>query len=297
MGSKTRLRFRALDFFVNDATKGAMGKPLVDGDSTASVTVSLTSAPWIGVGRVNVYRNGLLANKLDVEPGHDMAQNTLRETFDLPLDATPEGSPRDSWFVVEAIGYDSMFPVIRPLEIPPLMLSSRTIDLGDEQAAGRNGARAEVHRAVRPTRQNWASRGVARDRHSIVEDDCGVVRNAEHEAPLGRTGGIETRGERSPSAARDEGSAAEVDVTAEAAGQQDIACRVGGDAFAERDSARHGESTCSELQLRETAHKIQYVMRQLPAPRAFRPVGASDYLATLATSNGPPMPWRAYPVE
>jgi hypothetical protein len=134
-----------LDFFVNDATSGAMGKTLVDGDGTVSLTVSLTSAPWIGVGRVNVYRNGLLAKKLDIEKGRDLVGNPLRETFDLPLDVTAEGNPRDSWFVLEAIGYDSMFPVIRPLEIPPLMLIDAVSSL-----AGPLGIGQDSFGALRP---------------------------------------------------------------------------------------------------------------------------------------------------
>jgi hypothetical protein len=134
-----------LDFFVNDPDAGAMGKTLVDGDGTVSLTVKLSSAPWIGVDAVNVYRNGLLVKTIAIEPGRDLVKSPLAETFDLPLATTDDDTPKDSWFVVEAIGSESMFPVIRPQEIPPLMLVDAVSSL-----AGPLGFGQDEYGALRP---------------------------------------------------------------------------------------------------------------------------------------------------
>ena len=110
-----------IDFFINDPASGAMGKTIVDTDGTVSMTIKLTAAPWMSVARVNVYRNGQIAHAVDLSQSRDLTAAPFEETVELSLDQ--DGTAfKDSWFVVEALGYSNMFPVVRPLEIPPLLL-------------------------------------------------------------------------------------------------------------------------------------------------------------------------------
>jgi hypothetical protein len=112
-----------LDFYINDPDTGVMGATLEDGDGSVSLTLSLTAAPWISVGRINIWRNGLIAHVIDVDGDRDLASLPLTETVELDLATNGDGDAIDSWYVVEAIGYRSMFPVVRPYELPALVLT------------------------------------------------------------------------------------------------------------------------------------------------------------------------------
>ncbi len=104
-----------LDFYVDDPKAGVMGSTIKVTGSTVEVHLSLTSAPWMGISRINIYNNGVIADFVEVDPARDLAANPLKDTVTVDVD-------EDSWIVLEAIGYDSMFPVVRPAEIPPLLL-------------------------------------------------------------------------------------------------------------------------------------------------------------------------------
>ena len=134
-----------LDFYVDDPVRGAIGKTIVaEGDAQVRLSLSLRAAPWIGVGRINIIRNGEITAFLELGQGRDFSKDPLERSFDLKL-AEKGGMPVDSWFVVEAIGYDSMFPVIRPLEVPPLLLTDAIGSL-----AGPLGLGADEFGALRP---------------------------------------------------------------------------------------------------------------------------------------------------
>src|SRR5262249_24303733 len=49
-----------IDFWIDDPDRGVMGKTIRTDSDTVSLTYTLTTAPWISVGRVNIYRNGVL---------------------------------------------------------------------------------------------------------------------------------------------------------------------------------------------------------------------------------------------
>lgn len=134
-----------LDFFVDDPERGAMGKVLTRAGDRARLTYRLTAAPWMSVARVNVYRNGLLVRSIPVDPARDLARDPLTETIDVELARDASSAPIDSWFVLEAIGYKSMFPVIRPLEVPPVLLTEAVASL-----AGPLGLASDEVGALRP---------------------------------------------------------------------------------------------------------------------------------------------------
>ncbi|NVL78531.1 hypothetical protein HWN78_26510, partial [Escherichia coli] len=77
----------------------------------------------ISVARLNFWRNGTIAKVVTVDPNRDLARDALVDVVDLDLAKDASGAFVDSWFVVEAIGYRSMFPVIKPHEVPPVLLT------------------------------------------------------------------------------------------------------------------------------------------------------------------------------
>lgn len=125
-----------LDFYVNDPTDGAMGRTIVDGDGTVKLTVKLTAAPWMSLARMNIYRNGVIAQAVELDPSRDLAQSPFEQTFELPLSVDASGALADSWFVVEAFGYQSLFPVVLPLELPPVVLTDAVASLAGPLGLG-----------------------------------------------------------------------------------------------------------------------------------------------------------------
>ncbi|HYD48125.1 MAG TPA: hypothetical protein VEB21_07255, partial [Terriglobales bacterium] len=118
-----------IDFWINDPDVGAMGQTIEDGDGTVELTYKLTSAPWISIERLNIYRNGVIARTIELDPERDLAADPVEEPLELPLAVDGDGAAIDSWFVIEAIGYRSMHPVIRAQEIPPLLLTDALASL------------------------------------------------------------------------------------------------------------------------------------------------------------------------
>jgi len=134
-----------VDFWIDDPVSGAMGQTTTTTAGSVTLTYRLTSAPWISVGRVNVYRNGVIAYSTEVDAERDLAADPLQETLDLPLATDAEGMPIDSWFVIEAIGYRSMHPVVRASELPPLLLTDALASL-----AGPLGLAGDEFGSLRP---------------------------------------------------------------------------------------------------------------------------------------------------
>lgn len=118
-----------VDFWIDDPQSGAMGRTVRAGGDEVVLHYRLTSAPWISVGRVNVYRNGTIAFATEIDPDRDLAAEPFEQTLTLPLATDASGNPIDSWFVVEAIGYRTMHPVIRGSELPPLLLTDALASL------------------------------------------------------------------------------------------------------------------------------------------------------------------------
>lgn len=136
-----------LDFWIDDPARGVMGQTIKSANgSTVSLHYHLTSAPWISVARVNVWRNGVIAKVIDVDPDRDLAARPLDATIDgLSLAKDAQGAAIDSWFVLEAIGYRNMFPVITPQEVPPVLLTEAVAAL-----AGPLGLGSDELGALRP---------------------------------------------------------------------------------------------------------------------------------------------------
>ena len=112
-----------VDFYINEPEVGAMGKTIVDSDGTVEITIKITAAPWISVGRLNIIRNGLLADKVMIDEDRDLVADPFEQTMTVEMAKDDSGNYVDSWFLVEVIGYRSYFPVVRPLELKPLLIT------------------------------------------------------------------------------------------------------------------------------------------------------------------------------
>ena len=105
-----------IDLWVNGEP---MGSEVTDDDGMVDVRVTAKAAAWVGLDRVNLYRGGVKVKTWTVED----AEAGIDETIEVPL-AMAGDEMTDAWFLVEAIGYKNMFPVVRPNEVPPLQLSA-----------------------------------------------------------------------------------------------------------------------------------------------------------------------------
>jgi hypothetical protein len=154
-----------VDFYVDDAERGVMGKTIASPSGQVSLGYRLTSAPWISVGWLNIWRNGTIAKVVTVDPARDLAKSPLVDVIPLELARDAKGGFIDSWFVVEAVGYRSMFPVIKPHEVPPVLLTEAIAVL-----AGPLGLGSDEFGALRPpdvfpvtawalTNPVWVTRG------------------------------------------------------------------------------------------------------------------------------------------
>ena len=105
-----------VELFVNDAR---IGDTIVDTDREVHVKVRIQAPNWISADTLVLYANGM-----EVERHHfdKTGVETIIET-DLLLD-------RDAFIVAEVTGPDSMFPLVPPLEVPPLVLTDAIGALG-----------------------------------------------------------------------------------------------------------------------------------------------------------------------
>lgn len=134
-----------VDFWVDDPESGAMGRTIRARGGSVQLGYRLTSAPWASVARVNVWRNGTIARVIQVDPDRDLAARPQSETITVDLARDAGGAPIDSWFVLEAIGYRSLFPVVVPEEVPRVQLTEAVASL-----AGPLGLGTDEFGALRP---------------------------------------------------------------------------------------------------------------------------------------------------
>ncbi len=98
-----------IELFVNDAPVGAK---IADSDGSVKVRIKIQAAEWVGVNKARLFANGEEVMAWDVE----LKEGVFEDEVTLEVE-------RDTWFVLEASGDRSMFPVIPPLELPPILLT------------------------------------------------------------------------------------------------------------------------------------------------------------------------------
>jgi hypothetical protein len=112
-----------VELYVDDPVRGAMGQTLSTGTpDDLRLHVTLSAAPWVGVSRLNVVRNGVIIEVALIDTSRDLTE-PLHLVFDVALAQDASGQPIDSWFVVEVIGYRTMFPIVRPFEVSPFQIT------------------------------------------------------------------------------------------------------------------------------------------------------------------------------
>ncbi|MBX3264326.1 MAG: CehA/McbA family metallohydrolase [Labilithrix sp.] len=134
-----------LDFWIDDPVRGVMGQTIRSDAEKVEVHFKLTAAPWVSVARVNVWRNGTIAKVVEIDPERDLARSPALEVFEVELAKDAAGARIDSWFVLEAIGYKSFFPAVKPHEVPPVLLTEAVATL-----AGPLGLGSDELGALRP---------------------------------------------------------------------------------------------------------------------------------------------------
>ena len=91
-----------------------IGSEVVVEDGSVSLDIEVRSPSWFDVDRVELYENGTLIKDWSVDtPNADVVN--LQETFDV------EGES-DAWYVVVALGDDSLEPLFTPVDVPPIQL-------------------------------------------------------------------------------------------------------------------------------------------------------------------------------
>lgn len=104
-------------FWANDSTTGP-GDTVVDAD-TLTLGITVESPDWFDVDRVELYENGTLIQEWELDAPDGVVD------LDTTVDVTPS---KDSWYVVIALGQDSLAPVFTPVEIPPIQLQDVVTD-------------------------------------------------------------------------------------------------------------------------------------------------------------------------
>jgi hypothetical protein len=98
-----------------------IGSTIVDSAASIAVEIRVRAPSWAKVDRLKLYLNSVVVHDVAIATGTD---------FTTTLAVTPT---TDSWVVAEVIGTQNMFPVISPVEFPPL---DATIILGALSAGG-----------------------------------------------------------------------------------------------------------------------------------------------------------------
>lgn len=98
-----------VELFINDEP---IGSRLRDEDGQVFVDVKIQAANWVQVDTLHIIVNGEVIETVPVS----LAEGRFEHGTALQLD-------KDSWVVVEVTGSESLFPVISPLEVPPVLIS------------------------------------------------------------------------------------------------------------------------------------------------------------------------------
>ena len=91
-------------------------------DGKVTVNYRLAAPPWVSVGRIHVYVNGRMVQRILVDPDRSLADTALPPHGPVSGQLTLT-LPRDSWIVLEAVGDRPMFPVVTGTEEPFLLVS------------------------------------------------------------------------------------------------------------------------------------------------------------------------------
>jgi hypothetical protein len=118
-----------VDFRVDGAKESSVGSTVRARGASVSMQLRVQTSDRQNVRRINVWRNGLLVLTRALDAGRNLETTPFDESITIDLAKDASGSPVDSWFVVEAIGDKSLFPVVAPAEVPPVLLTEAVSSL------------------------------------------------------------------------------------------------------------------------------------------------------------------------
>jgi hypothetical protein len=105
-----------------EVTAAPIGSEVKAPDGKVTVSYRLAAPPWVSVGRIHVYVNGRMVQRILVDPDRSLADTALPPHGPVSGQLTLT-LPRDSWIVLEAVGDRPMFPVVTGTEEPFLLVS------------------------------------------------------------------------------------------------------------------------------------------------------------------------------
>ncbi len=114
-----------VQLFANGAPIG--GEP-VAASGSVDIAIDIQAAPWVHVDTARLIRNGRLVEEFDVVLVDGRV--VIEKTYEIE---------EDGWFVVEVTGRASLFPVVTPVEEPPVLLTDAVGALAGPLGLGAGG--------------------------------------------------------------------------------------------------------------------------------------------------------------
>jgi hypothetical protein len=108
---------------------GRLGQTLTGKSGPVTVSLRLAAAPWVGVAHVNLIRNGQILQRFEIPAGTDLTVQPWVQELTVEPPTSADGTPLDQWFVAEAIGDTSLFPIVTPVGVPPLLITDAVASL------------------------------------------------------------------------------------------------------------------------------------------------------------------------
>ena len=98
-----------VDFTINDAH---IGESISAPSGDVTIKINVQAASWVDVDEGIIWMNGQVLERFPIR----LNQGRFRFVDTLTL-------PKDAWIVVEVRGDTSMFPIHRPVDVPPVMIA------------------------------------------------------------------------------------------------------------------------------------------------------------------------------
>jgi hypothetical protein len=124
-----------------------IGSTVVEPAAQVPVEIHVLAPSWAKVDRLKLYMNSQVVQDVPIPPNTDPTKGTdFSMTFTVTLTT-------DSWVVAEVTGTQNMFPVVSPVEFPPL---DATIILG-ALSAGLDLSSLPITSNMKPQRTHTAT--------------------------------------------------------------------------------------------------------------------------------------------
>jgi hypothetical protein len=151
---------------VDTGKTAGIGELLTTGSDTVKLHIKVSAAPWLALDRITVYTNAN-ADIRSPAPTPITVSTPRAQVVRYSNDGymlTLPSPGKDSWIVVMAEGDASMFPIVTPLEQPPLAISDAVASIAGPLGFGDDGMkdlRPPTVNATRPfamTNPIWIDR-------------------------------------------------------------------------------------------------------------------------------------------